>query len=482
MDIGRISSAGIGSGLDVNGIVAQLLALERKPIELLATSKGRLDAQLSSYGKLQASLGAVRDAARALTDGSAWSRSTVASSDAAAVSAVSSGNSPAGSYAVMVSQLACAQSNTSTTFPGSASVVGTGTLMIELGRWFTNPPDFTPTTGTSAVSIAIGPGDDTLQKIRDKINAADAGVTASVVNDSSGARLAIRSKETGQDHGFRIAVNDDDGNHTDTAGLSMLAFDPVAGVTPLAQAQAATNAELSINNIAISSASNTLTDVLDGLTLRVARVTAAPVDLSVSPDTDAVKKSITTLVDAFNGLVKMVREQTAYNEAGKSAGTLQGDRTAVGLLNGLRGVAGGSTGASTAFSRLADIGLEPQRDGTLKVDSSKLDAAVGRLDDLQDFFNKDDAGTANDGFGTLLRQFADLNLSVDGAISTKQDSLRSRIDSLTQRADRMEDRLALTEKRLREQYTKLDSSMASLNALQAYVTQQVAQWNRSSGD
>ena len=111
MDIGKISSAGIGSGLDVNSIVTQLLALERKPIELLSATRTRLDAQLSSYGKFQSSLSAVRDAARALTDASAWTPTTVASSDAASVSAISNGSSPPGNYAVAVSRLAAAQSH-----------------------------------------------------------------------------------------------------------------------------------------------------------------------------------------------------------------------------------------------------------------------------------------------------------------------------------------------------------------------------------
>lgn len=478
MDIGKISSAGIGSGLDVNSIVTQLLALERKPIDLLSATKTKLDAQLSSYGKLQASLSAVRDAARALTDASAWTPTTVASSDTAAVSAVSSGSSPPGNYAVEVSRLAAAQSLTSVTVPAPASVVGTGTLTIEMGRWFTNPPDFTPNAGSSAVSITIASGEDTLAVIRDKINACGAGVTASIVNDASGSRLAIRSRESGEDNGFRITVADDDGIGGDAGGLSMLAFDPAAGPSQMSEAQAAANAALTINNIPINSASNTLSDVLDGLTVRVSRLTTGPVDLSVNRDNETIKKTITSFADAYNSLVKLMREQTAYNETAKTAGTLQGDSTAVGLMNKLRAMVGGSSGATTAFTRLSEVGLEPQRDGTLLINGSKLDSALGRIDELKAVFSRDADGTANDGFGTLLRQFADLTLGADGAITTRQESLRTRIDGIAERTAKMEDRLQLTEKRLREQYTKLDSNMAALSSLQAYVSQQVTQWNR----
>jgi flagellar hook-associated protein 2 len=481
MDIGRISSAGIGSGIDVNSIVTQLLALERRPIDLLSATRTKLDAQLSSYGKLQASLGAVRDAARALTDASAWTPTTVASSDAAAVSAISSGSSPPGNYAVEVTRLAAAQSATTVTIPTPASVVGTGTLTIEMGQWFTDPPDFTPNAGTNSISITIGPGEDTLTAIRDKINAAGAGVAASIVNDATGSRLAIRSKESGEENGFRISVADDDGNGSDTSGLSMLAFNP-AGSSSMVQAQAAANAVLTINNIPINSASNTLTDVLDGLTVRVSRLTTGPVDLSVNRDNETIKKTITTFAEAYNGLVKLMREQTAYDENAKTAGTLQGDSTAVGLMNKLRTMVGSSSGATTAFTRLSDVGLDPQRDGTLTINASKLDSALGRIDDLKAFFSRDEDGTASDGFGTMLRQFADLTLGADGAISTRQDSLRTRIEGISDRTTQMEDRLLLTEKRLRDQYTKLDSNMAALSSLQAYISQQVTQWNRSTGN
>jgi flagellar hook-associated protein 2 len=482
MDIGKISSAGIGSGLDVNSIVTQLMSLERRPIELLDASKAKLDAQLSGFGKLQSALGAVRDAARTLTDASSWKPTTVASSDAASVSAVSSGSTPPGNYAVEVTKLAAAQSGTTAVVPGPTAVVGTGTLTVEIGQWFTDPPDFTPNAGASSVSIAIGPEDNTLEKIRDKINGAGAGVTASIVTDTTGSRLAIRSNETGVTNGFRIAVADDDGNPGDAAGLSMLAFDPETGVSQMTQAQAASNAELTINNIPINSASNTLTDVLDGLTVKVSRLTTGPVDLSVARDTETIKKSITAFADAYNSLVKLMREQTAYNEGTKTAGTLQGDRTAVGLMSKLRTMIGSSTAATTAFTRLADIGLEPQRDGSLKVNGSKLDSALGRLDDLRDFFSRDDTGTANDGFGTMLRQFGDLTLGSDGILTTRQEGLRERIEDIGERTAKLEDRLTLTEKRLRDQYTKLDSNMAALSGLQSYVAQQVTLWNKGSGN
>lgn len=478
MSIGTLSSAGVGSGLDVNSIVSQLMALERRPLDLLQKDKSKLDAQLSAFGRLQSSLGALGDAARKLSDPAAWSPTTVSSTDAAAVNAFSTGSPAPGNYRVEVSALAAAQTLASAPLPSPISIVGTGMLTVEIGKWLSDPPDFTPDAGTDSVSIAITAADNTLEKVRDRINAAGAGIAASIVNDANGARLSLRSLQTGQSQGFRISVADDDGNHGDAAGLSMLAFDAAGGASQMTLAQAASNARLTVNGIAIESPSNTLDNVLDGLSLRVTRVTSAPVDLGVSRDSAAIKKTITDFASAYNDMVKLAREHTAYNEASKSGGSLQGDRTAVGLLNRLRGVAGGSSGAAAGFSRLADVGLEPQRDGTLKIDGAKLDAALGRLSELKDFFARDDTGTANDGFATMLRQFADLTLGTDGALSTKTASLNSRRGAIDKQAARMQDRLAATEERLRAQYTRLDSSMATLSGLQAYMNQQVAQWNQ----
>jgi flagellar hook-associated protein 2 len=479
MDIGKISSAGLGSGLDVNGIVTQLMALERKPIEQLDQSKSKVEAQLSGLGKLQSGLSAVRDAASRLTTGSAWSPTTVTSTDQAAVSAISTGTTPPGNYAVEVRRLASAQSLTSTTVPGPTTVVGTGTLTFEIGEWFTNPPDFTPNAGANAVSITITEADNTLEKIRDRINESDAGVSASIVNDATGSRLALRSLETGQTNGFRITVNDADGDGSDALGLSRLAYDANSAVaSPMTRTQTAANADLSINNIPISSASNTLTDVLDGMTVRVSRVTTAPVELAVNRDTEAIKKSITEFATAYNGLMNLMREQTAYNESSKTGGALQGDRTAVGLMSKLRTLVGGSSGANATFTRLADVGLEPQRDGTLKVNTTKLDGAVGRLDDLRSFFSRDAEGSTNDGFGTMLRQFAALQIGSDGNVTSRTESAQARLDSIKARTTNLEERLVQKEKSLRAQYTRLDSNMAALSGLQSYISQQVAQWNK----
>lgn len=472
-----ISSAGVGSGLDVESIISALVSVERKPIEQLETEKKKLDTQLSNFGKLQSYVGTLRDSMRNLTDASTWRSVKGASADEAAVAVTTGADSIPSSYSVMVSKLASAQQNASAAYTGSASIVGGGRMTIELGAWDGAGTGFTAKAGATPVAIDI-PENATLAQVRDAINGAAAGVTASIVNDANGARLTLRSSDTGLENGFRVSVDDMDGNANDTAGLSALAYDPSAGNTSMTRNQAASNAEATINGLAISSASNTLGNVIDGLSLKLGKVTAEPVEVTVNTDNDAIKKAVTDFATAYNETIKYLREQTRYDAGSKSAGPLQGDRTAVNLQAQLRAMMGSNGGASAVLRRMSDIGLDPQADGTLKVSTSKLDSAVGQLDELKSLFaHSDPLEPANNGFAVRLRDFTDAVLGTDGALTTRQEGLRSRISANDKSQDRLEERVAIVEKRLRDQYTALDSKMGQLNALSAYVTKQMALLN-----
>jgi flagellar hook-associated protein 2 len=219
---------------------------------------------------------------------------------------------------------------------------------------------------------------------------------------------------------------------------------------------------------------------MDGLSFQFGQVTTTPVDVTVGRDTPGMKKNVTDFADAYNAMVQLIRDQTRYDDSTDTAGVLQADSSALGVLRGLRTLASSSSGAVTTFTRLADIGLEPQSDGSLKINDKKLDAAMGQIADLSGFFSKDDADNALDGFGQTFRTFADLRLGTGGELTTRQEAIQKRIDQSLERADALEARLVLVEKRLTAQYGRLDSSMAQLNSLQSYVTQQIAAWNKSS--
>ena len=468
-----ISSAGIGSGLDVNSIVTQLVAIEKQPLTQLKSESTSLQTRLSTYGKIQSGLSALRDAAQALTRPDTWSQSTATSSDSTAVAVTTGVNTRPGNYALEVTHLASVQSNASRVYASADALVGEGTLRIELGTWGPGQSSFTPKAGATAVDFSAGPPAQSLAQLRDKINGASAGVTASVLTDASGARLVLRSNATGAENGFRVSVTDTDGTNGDNAGLSALAFDPAASISSLMQAVAAQNASAMLNGLAINSASNTLTDVLDGLSLTLGKVTTAPVQISTAQDNSAIRKSLDTFVSAYNDLNKLLGEQTKYDAATKVAGALQGDSAAVAIRNQMRSALGANSAASIQFTRVSDVGFDVQRDGSIKLDESKLSAGLANIAEMKKLFSTSDTVTpGNNGIATQLRTLGDRLLSVDGTVSTRTAGIRKSIDLNQDRQDQLSTRIDQIEKRLRAQYTALDTKMSTLNALSSYVTQQ----------
>jgi flagellar hook-associated protein 2 len=477
-----ISSLGIGSGIDANSVISQLLAVERIPLTKLQTQATAMQTQLSTYGKMQSAISTLRDAASALSKPDTWGQTVGTSSDASAVGVTTSSATLAGQYAVHVSALASVQSNVSAVYPSANSAVGEGTLRITLGSWGgTGGTTFTPQAGTTAVDISAGPPVQSLSELRDKINAASAGVTASVVTDSSGARLVIRSNATGESNGFRIGVTDNDGNHTDGLGLSALAYDPSAGVLTMGRALAAANASATLNGLAISSESNTLTNVVDGLSLTLNKVTTAPVQLTAAQDNESLKKAMNTFVTAYNDLNKLIFDQTKYDSSNKKGDNLQGDTAALSLRTQLRALVGANSPASSTFTRLSDVGVDVQTDGSIKLNDTKFTQGLGNLNEIKKLFaNSDTVTPANNGIATRLRTLADQMLGVDGSVKSRQEGLRNRLERNKDSQDALTERMANVEKRLKLQYTALDRQMSQINGLSGYVTAQLNALNKTN--
>jgi flagellar hook-associated protein 2 len=453
-----ISSPGIGSGLDVQGIVRQLVALERAPLQQLQTQASSFQTKLSTYGTIKSQVAAMGEAAAKLSNNSGWNAVTSTSSNTAAIGVTAAADAPATSFTMQVSQLAKAQSTASTAVP-TGSGVGDGSLTIELGQWAG-----TSFTAGAAASISI-------------TIAAGAGVSATVLRDASGERLLVRSRETGEANGFRITAADADGNNTDNNGLSRLAFDASnsAGQT---LSQAGQNALATVNNVPISSASNRLTNTLPGMTIQLQQVTAIPVDINVSTDVDAIKKNVQAFVDSYNLLSANLANATRYDAGSKKAGPLQGDATAVGLQNALRGMMRSIT-SSSPFERLSDIGIEMKTGGQLEIKQAKFDSALSNLDGLKSLFTTATSVATTEGFGLKLKRFADGLLSAEGLVSTKTEGIQRSIDRNGREQERVNDRAARAEIRLLQQYNAMDAVVGRLSGLNAFVSQQITLWNKS---
>ena len=472
---GSISSAGIGSGLDVNSIVTQLMAVENRPMTQLQTAAGKFNTTLSEIGKLQSNFAGMRDKAQGLNSPTLWGSTTASSADGSAVSVSTSAGAVAGNYAVNVAKLAVGQTVTSTALSSADATLSEGTLTIELGSYGAGTPaaDFSAKAGSPPLTINIGSGETSLASIRDKINSANAGVTASIVSDASGARLSLRSTATGADNAFRISASEksDDGNPA--TGLSMLAYDATAASSAMTRSTAAGNAELTVNGIPLSSASNTLTNVVDGLSLTLGKTTTAEVNVTVAADTASVKSAITNFVSAFNTLASFIRTDTSYNADSKTGGPLQGDQSTLSLQNQLRAVINNPSGASSSYSRLSEIGLTLKNDGTLEVNATKLDSALGNLPELKKLFSGDGATVADQGFSRRFQKLGDAALGSGGAVDSRTTGLRANLDRNSKQQEALQLRLTATESRLRKQYQSLDTKMASMTSLSNYMTQQI---------
>jgi flagellar hook-associated protein 2 len=477
-----LSSLGVGSGLDAESIVTKLVALEKQPADVLTTKNTKLQTQVSTWGKIQSNFSALQDAAGKLMDSNFWSATTAKSSDDTAVSVTTGSAAAAGSYAVSVTQLAAAQSVASSAFATNASPVGEGTLRIELGRYNTDnstaPPaiTFAAKAAATAVDIAIGPGDNTLEKIRDRINTANAGVSASIVTDASGARLVMRG-QNGEENAFRVSVTES----ASAPGLSALAYSAATGGTStMTRTQSAQNAQATINGLSVSSASNTMSNVVEGVTIKLNKVTTAPATVNVDLDTASITKGVNEFISAYNSAVSTIRVQTLYDEASKTAGPLQGNATARGLLSQLRNLIGSNTGASSAFSRLSDVGIDINKDGTLAMKSTKFNDAMGKLGELQKFFGgSSDTDASLNGIGTRVKNLSKQILdSTSGAIVNSTNGLNSTIKRNKDKIEDINDRASLVESRLRAQYSALDTSIAKLSGLSSYVTAQLAALNK----
>ncbi|KQW40428.1 flagellar filament capping protein FliD [Rhizobacter sp. Root404] len=469
-----VSSPGIGSGLDVNSIVTQLVAIERQPITTLQKQATDVQSQLSVYGQLQSKLSALQSASAALSQSTTWTQTAGTSSDPASVGVATDSTTRAGSYQVQVTSLASGQSvATASSYASADAVIGEGTLHVQLGSWAGG--GFAAKAGATAVDITIGPGAKTLAQVRDAINNANAGVTASVLTDSTGTRLVLRSSATGEVNGFQIGVTDTGGG-----GLSALAYDP-GGTSAMTLARPAADAIATIDNLPVRSASNTLSGVIDGVTLTLSKVTTAPVQIVAANDADAIKTKITAFVTAYNDVNSMLAAQTKYDAATKTAGALQGDSAAWGLRTQLRNMLGTTSGASSMFGRLSDIGFDVKSDGSISVNDTKLNNGLANLDQLRKVFaNSDPVTPANDGVVLQMRKLTDRMLAFDGTLQSRTDGLQHRLDLNQTRQSQLEDRVTRTEARLRAQYSALDTQMNTLNGLSNYVQQQITNWNKST--
>lgn len=514
-----------GSVLDINSIVNQLMTIEQQPIQKLNSKEASYQSTISALGSVKGTISAFQNAVAPLLDLSKFAGIKASSSQTDYASVSAKNGADVGTFALKIEQLARVQRITSGVFSSSSAAlqtnannpatdVASATITITKGAvaatGSVGGTNFTPDTSATAKTLQISPDADgkiTLSSVRDAINKqTDLGVTASIVQDgTSSYRLVISGANTGEASGFKIDVEAKNaGGAVVSSGLSQLAFDPDSytgidsnGVRSysnysILKDALAQDSKSTINGLAITSKTNTLENVVNGLTITLKKPTdstTSQVDLTVGKDGSSIATLLGTFVKAYNEMNKTFKDATAYDPTTKTAAILQGDATVNGAKQIVRGVLNSTFGSDdNVLKTLSSVGLSFGRDGSLSLDTTKLNKAVAEhFDDVVNLFGAYDK-TANTtvpessktGLAYRLNKSLDGMLAANGMFASRVDNINKSIKALdTRRAD-LAAKLVLTEARYRKQYSALDTMLASMQSTSNALAQQLANLPKAS--
>lgn len=448
-----VTSLGSGSGLDLESLVTKLVSVESIPLTAIKTKQSSVNTKISSLGTLKSKLADLQIAAKSLKQDIGKSAlekfatySATFSTAGIATASFSSG-AVAGEYALNVTQLAKGQRFASTAFAATDTAIGAvgDTLTFDFAT-----PD---AEGNSrSKTITLDSTNNSLTGLRNSINAANMGVTATIINGTGGAQLLL-SGEEGLDNTITLSSS--------TGSLNSI----------FAQTQATQDAAFTLNGIAATSTTNKAS-VLDGVTLNLAQTGAT--NFTVAADyVEKMTTALNTFIEAYNAANSSMKSLGAYNATTKVAGALQGNSVLRDAQTQTRNLVFGITsGGSSSYQRLSDIGVTVGTDGSLSLDSSKLSSALTAAPaDIATLLSK-----VGSEYSTTLEKFVGLS----GTIKIATDSANTMLTELSNRSEVIERRLVTIEARYRKQFSALDTLISSLNSTSSYLTQQLASLSGSN--
>ena len=440
-----ISSLGVGSGLDLNQIVGDLINAERVPKEQrFDRREGRIEAQISAFGKLTNGVEQVSGSLSQLAGFELSQSATV--SDSSVASVTSDGTAANGDFSLEVNQLAQAQTLASAPgdFADADAEVGAGQLEIQVG-------------GGNAVTINVEEG-DTLRDVRNAINDSEAGVTASIVNDGNGARLVLSANETGAANTISVTATED------PAGSGLARLDG----TNLVETRAAQDAEAVINGLTVTNSTNTLDDTIEGLSIELRGTSESPVTVSVSEGQDQLREALQGFVESYNSLVGQTRELTSFNPDSEEGSVLTGDSTVRGIRSRLGNALIQPAQVPDANAQtLAELGIVSNRDGTLSFDGARFDRAMET-----DGFDRVTEVVRE--IGGRMEEVTDGFIGPEGLINARTDGLRNDLERIGQQRENLEVRLERMEERLVGQFSRMDSAVAQMQSTGDFLMGQLA--------
>jgi len=442
-----ITSAGVGSGLDVASIVSALVAAERSgPDQRISIATTKAKTTISAIGNFRSLVASLQTAAKGMLPGtggtpSALGKLTATSGDDKLYTATAGNKAVAGSYSVEVVSLATASKRASGVYASSGAVLGNG--------------DVTLTTGGKTFTVTLADGANTLADLRDKINGAsgNTGVGATIVNDEvgGGVRLVLSSRETGTANAVSVSST----------------------LLTTTETQPATDAVVKVDGYATTSSSNAVTTAVDGLTINLVKAEPGTTKtLTVGLDAKASEQAVATFVNAYNNVIKFINTQTKYDAATDTAGVLLGDSAVRSATQAIRSVMGGANDDAGTYKTLSALGITTSSDGTLVSDTAKFSKAL-----TTDFASVQRLFSGEDGLATRLDAVAKQLLGDDGQIKARSDGLSARLKDLDKQQRAVDTRVAAFEARTRAQFTALDTLMAKLGSTSTYLSQQLANLN-----
>lgn len=470
--------SGLGSGMDIEGMVKALVSAERAP---KAAQLNRLEkattTKFSGLSQFKNAMSEFQDALKKLNDPTLFEKRSATSGKPDVFGVKADATAVAGNYNVQVFNLAQTSKVALAGVDNPADAVGTGKLTIAVGE--TN------------LDITISDSNNSLTGIRDAINAAgkDSGLSATIVNDPSGqggARLVLSSTQSGTGEDISVSVAT---TGTDSGDLNILAFTPPApdeNFTPAAVDENnpraarvisyARDANLAVDGIRLSSATNEVADAIQGVTLTLKKAQTAEdlagsstITLGVAEDRGGVKKSITEFVDSYNKMLESMNALTSVIPVGGDDGkplaaALVGDASVRSFMSGIRAELG-AMGSGEGVRILSDLGISTQRDGTLKLDGSKLDKTLeNNFEQLNGFL------TGKDGLMGRLSDRVDPYTKSGGIVDSRTKALQNTLSSVDEQRENLTRRVAKLEARLFSQFNAMDTLLGQLSGTSDYLT------------
>lgn len=449
-----LQSPGIGSGLDVNSIVQQLVAAEKAPgASRIAREKTSLATEVSALGTLKGALASFKATLDPIKTLESFAIRTATSSDEDVFTTSAKAGAATGSYTIQVSNLAQAQQLSSTVFAGgSTAVVGTGTLTVSLGA--TN------------FNVAIDSTNSTLAGIRDAINksAGNPGVRATIINESAGAHLILTSAKTGLSNVIKLTTDS-------TNGLQNLSYNSPSDIAHYTVLKPPLDALIQVAGFPRTSASNTITDAIDGVTINL-KTAALGIDqtLTIEENATAATTRVQNFISQYNAAFTQLKELGKFDASTGKGGPLLGDALLRSVSAELRrGVSDPVAGLTGDYKSLADLGITTTKAGTLELNDGKLAVALAaNFDGVAAVF-----GSTN-GVAARLAATLGKRLEATADLATRNTTLDKRAKDIQVEQHTLDLRMAQVEDRLRKQFSALDTVLSKLQSTATFLTQQLA--------